>query len=139
LQSGHKQAAVVETVLVLGIPVDFILFGLTLLGVALLHRRTLQIALAGLAAITAYKLMFTGFKFGIGLVGLARHMQHEWVILTNLFLLLTGFALLTRHFEKSQVPDEMPALLPDDWRGGLGAATAAIFRDHQAPAARFTD
>src|SRR5258708_24065526 len=63
--------------------------------------------------------MFTGFKFGIGLAGLARHMRHEWVILTNLFLLLTGFALLTRHFEKSQVPDEMPALLPDDWRGGL--------------------
>ncbi len=109
----------VEPLLVLGIPVDFILFGLTLLGVALFHRRTLPIALAGLAAITAYKLMFTGFKFGIGLAGLARHMQHEWVILTNLFLLLTGFALLTRHFEKSQVPDEMPALLPDDWRGGL--------------------
>ena len=29
-------------------------------------------------------------------------MQHEWVILANLFLLLMGFALLSRHFEKSQ-------------------------------------
>src|SRR5258708_27921045 len=98
LQSGHKQAAVVEPVLVLGIPVDFILFGLTLLGVALFHRRTLPIALAGLAAITAYKLMFTGFKFGIGLSGLALHIHPEWRILTHLFLLLTEFPLLPLHF-----------------------------------------
>ena len=47
-----------------GIPVDFILFGLTLLGVALFHRHTLQVALAGLAVITLYKLGFTGFKTG---------------------------------------------------------------------------
>ncbi len=46
-------------------------------------------------------------------------MQHEWVILANLFLLLMGFALFSRHFEKSGVPDEMPALLPDDWKGGV--------------------
>jgi Na+/H+ antiporter NhaD/arsenite permease-like protein len=104
---------------VLGIPVDFILFALTLLGVAVFHHRTLQVALAGLAAITVYKLAFTGFKSGSGLVGLALHLQHEWVVLANLFLLLMGFALLSRHFELSRVPDEMPAALPDDWRGGL--------------------
>ena len=46
-------------------------------------------------------------------------MQHEWVVLANLFLLLMGFALLSRHFEKSQVPDVMPAILPDDWKGGF--------------------
>ena len=46
-------------------------------------------------------------------------MQHEWVILANLFLLLMGFALLSRHFEKSRVPEEMPAFLPDDWKGGF--------------------
>ena len=46
-------------------------------------------------------------------------MQHEWVLLANLFLLLMGFALLSRHFERSRIPDEMPALLPDDWKGGL--------------------
>jgi Na+/H+ antiporter NhaD/arsenite permease-like protein len=106
-------------ILLLGIPVDFILFGLTLLGVALFHRHTLPIALAGLAVIVTYKLAFTGFKFGTGLPGFATHMQHEWVILANLFLLLMGFALLSRHFEKSRVPDEMPALLPDDWKGGF--------------------
>jgi Na+/H+ antiporter NhaD/arsenite permease-like protein len=104
---------------VLGIPVDFILFGLTLLGVALFHRHTLAVALAGLAAITSYKLAFTGFKTGTGLAGLVLHLEHEWVILANLFLLLMGFALLSRHFELSRLPDEMPAFLPDDWKGAL--------------------
>ena len=109
----------IEPVVLLGIPVDFILFALTLLGVALFHRHTLPIALTGLAAIIVYKLAFTGFKFGAGLGGLGQHMAHEWVMLTNLFLLLMGFALLSRHFEESRIPDEMPALLPDDWKGGV--------------------
>ncbi|MBO0764749.1 MAG: citrate transporter [Hyphomicrobiaceae bacterium] len=108
-----------EPIRLLGIHVEFILFGLTLLGVALLHRHTLQVALAGLAAIVAYKLTFTGFKFGAGLPGFALHMQHEWVILANLFLLLMGFALLSRHFETSKLPDVMPAILPDDWKGAF--------------------
>jgi Na+/H+ antiporter NhaD/arsenite permease-like protein len=108
-----------EPIYLFGIPVDFILFALTLLGVALLHNHTLAVALTGLAAITLYKVAFTGFKFGVGLSGLGLHMQHEWVILANLFLLLMGFALLSRHFEKSRIPDEMPAWLPDDWKGAF--------------------
>jgi len=117
---------IVRPIYVFGIPVDFILFGLTLLGVAIFHHYTLQVALSGLAAITIYKLIFTGFKFGAGLTGFALHMQHEWVILANLFLLLMGFALLSRHFEKSRIPDEMPAFLPDDWKGGV-ALLAIVF------------
>jgi Na+/H+ antiporter NhaD/arsenite permease-like protein len=108
-----------EPLYLLGIPVDFILFALTLLGVALLHRHTLQVALTGLVAIVIYKLAFTGFKFGTGLAGLALHMGHEWVILANLFLLLMGFALLSRHFEESKLPDVLPAYLPDDWKGAF--------------------
>jgi Na+/H+ antiporter NhaD/arsenite permease-like protein len=108
-----------DPILVFGIPVDFILFALTLLGVALFHHRTLQVALSGLAAIVVYKLVFTGFKHGAGLAGLGHHMAHEWVTLANLFLLLMGFALLSRHFEESRIPDTMPALLPDDWKGGV--------------------
>ena len=108
-----------EPIYVLGIPVDFILFALTLLGVALFHHHTLQVALTGLAAIVAYKLGFTGFKTGSGIAGLGLHMAHEWVILANLFLLLMGFALLSRHFEKSKLPDVMPAFLPDDWKGAF--------------------
>ena len=110
----------------LGIPIDFILFALTLIGVAVFHHHTLPVALTGLAAITLYKLVFTGFKTGLGFTGLGLHLQHEWVILGNLFLLLMGFALLSRHFEKSRVPDEMPAFLPDDWKGGF-ALLAIVF------------
>jgi Na+/H+ antiporter NhaD/arsenite permease-like protein len=105
--------------LLFGIPVEFILFALTLLGIALWHHQTLAIALTGLAVITVYKLAFTGFKYGTGFGGLGQQMAHEWVTLANLFLLLMGFALLSRHFEESRLPDEMPALLPDNWTGGV--------------------
>ena len=101
------------------IPVDFMLFACTLIGVAVFHHHTLKVALVGLAVITSYKLAFTGFKFGPGLPGLGRHMADEAVTLANLFLLLMGFALLSRHFEKSRVPEEMPRLLADDWKGGF--------------------
>ena len=106
-------------ILFFGIPFDFILFALTLLGVALFNRHTLAVALAGLGVITAYKLIFTGFKEGAGLAGLGLHLRHEFSLLSNLFLLLMGFALLSRHFEESAVPDAMPALLPDNWTGGV--------------------
>jgi Na+/H+ antiporter NhaD/arsenite permease-like protein len=103
----------------LGVPVDFVLFGLTLAGVALFHNHTLQVALTGLAVIVLYKLGFTGFKTGPGLGGLALHLHHEWVILTNLLGLLLGFALLSNHFEESQVPAVLPRFLPDDWKGAF--------------------
>ncbi|HYT15963.1 MAG TPA: citrate transporter [Burkholderiales bacterium] len=102
---------------VLGIPVDFILFGFTLLGVALFHHHTLRVALAGLAIITLYKLAFTGFKTGPGMAGLVSHLGQEWVILTNLLCLLLGFALLSRHFEKTHLPAVLPRFLPHDWKG----------------------
>ncbi len=60
-----------------GVPMDFVLFGLTLAGVALFHRHVLWVALIGLAVITLYKLGFAGFKTGAGLPGLGRHLQHE--------------------------------------------------------------
>ncbi len=37
---------------------EFIIFALTLLGVALLHDKTMHVALAGLAAIILFKLVF---------------------------------------------------------------------------------
>jgi Na+/H+ antiporter NhaD/arsenite permease-like protein len=103
----------------LNLPIDFILFGLTLLGVALFHRYVLQVALIGLGVIIVYKLGFTGFKTGPGIGGLALHMAHEWVILANLLGLLLGFALLSNHFERSKVPEVLPHYLPDDWKGGF--------------------
>src|ERR1041384_4043187 len=103
----------------LGVPIEFVLFGATLAGVAVFHRHTLQVALAGLSAIVLYKLAFTGFKTGGGLPGLGVHLLDEWVILTNLLGLLLGFALLSRHFEEGKVPALLPRFLPDDWKGGF--------------------
>jgi Na+/H+ antiporter NhaD/arsenite permease-like protein len=103
----------------MGVPVDFVLFAITLAGVALFHHHTLQVALIGLTVITLYKLGFTGFKAGPGLGGLAQHMLHEWVILSNLLGLLLGFALLSKHFEESGVPAVLPRFLPDDWKGAF--------------------
>ena len=102
-----------------GIPVEFILFALTLLGVALFHHITLYVALGGLTAISLYKIAFTGFKAGVGVAGFVGHLGHEWVTVANLFCLLTGFALLARHFEKSHLPVILPRFLPADWRGGF--------------------
>ena len=112
-------AAASEGPLVFGIPVDFVLFGLTLLGVALFQRHTLRVALAGSVTIAIYKIVFTGFKTGPGLMGFVSHVGHEWVILANLLCLLMGFALLSRHFEKSHVPLVLPKYLPHDWKGGF--------------------
>ncbi len=102
-----------------GIPIDFILFALTLLGVALFHHATLYVALTGLFTISLYKILVTGFKTGVGVAGFFGHLGHEWVTIANLFCLLTGFALLARHFEKSHVPVILPKYLPDDWKGGF--------------------
>jgi len=37
-----------------------------------------------------------------------------------------GFALLSRHFEESRVPEVLPRYLPDDWKGGF-AMLAMVF------------
>ena len=81
-----------------GIPLDFFLFGFTLLGVALFHHHTLTVALTGLAIITLYKLGFADFAGTPGFAGLLKLMGHEWVTIANLLGLLLGFALLADHF-----------------------------------------
>jgi|APFre7841882724_1041349.scaffolds.fasta_scaffold06020_2 Na+/H+ antiporter NhaD/arsenite permease-like protein len=102
-----------------GVPVDFLLFALTLAGVAMFHRYALQVALAGLAFIAAWKLGFSPFKEGAGLPGLAAHFRHEAVLLANLFGLLVGFAVLARHFEKTRIPSLLPHHLPRGWPGAF--------------------
>jgi len=109
-----------------GIPLEFFLFALILVGVALLHQRALAVSVAGLAAILAYQGLFGAFPTGHGLPALAEHLRHEWVVVTNLVLLLIGFELLSNQFEQSKVPDHLPNLLPDDWTGGL-ALLAIVF------------
>ncbi len=101
------------------IPVEFLLFIATLLGIALWHRHAMRVAVAGVLLTLSYKLTWTGFAQTASWPGLWLHLTHEWVILANLLALLSGFALLARHFELSGVPQWLPAWLPDDWRGGF--------------------
>ncbi|QDX79985.1 citrate transporter [Denitratisoma sp. DHT3] len=105
--------------MIIGIPLEFLLFAATLLGVALFHGHTLYIGLAGLAAVSLYKILVAGFALGPGFEGFAAHLGHELVTLSNLLCLLLGFALLSRHFEKSHLPVILPRYLPDDWKGGF--------------------
>ena len=99
LPMGAAHAA--ETLGVVGIPIEYILFALTLSGIALFHNQTFYVALAGLTSIFLYKIVFTGFKTGIGMAGLVAHFADEWVVLVNLFALLMGFVILARPSKKA--------------------------------------
>jgi len=102
-----------------GIPVEFILFAIVLFFIAFVHVNTMATALTGAAVISIYKIAFSRFAQGPGFDGLLSHFTHEWVTLANLLALLLGFALLAKHFEKSEVPAVLPNYMPDDWKGGL--------------------
>lgn len=119
LAAGSDAAGASPMPQLAGIPIEFFLFGLTLLGVMLFHNYTFYVGLIGLTVIAGYKLLFSSFKHGVGMTGLLSHLGHEWVVLANLLGLLLGFELLSRHFEKSRVPAILPKYLPDDWKGGF--------------------
>jgi Na+/H+ antiporter NhaD/arsenite permease-like protein len=104
---------------VYGIRIEFILFGLTLVGVAIFHKHTMWVALAGLAALLIYKFSFSpDFSLTLHIFGGEGH-DGEWRTLLNLLGLLLGFAVLAGHFEESGVPDKLPGILPNDWKGGF--------------------
>lgn len=109
-----------------GAPLEFYLFGLMLAGVALFHKRSLAVSVVGLVAILAYEALLTHFPTGSGAGALLLHAQHQWVTITNLFLLLIGFEILSNHFEASNLPDHLPNHLPDNWTGGF-ALLCAVF------------
>jgi Na+/H+ antiporter NhaD/arsenite permease-like protein len=100
------------------IPLEFVLFGLTLIAIAVYHKRTAEAALAGLILVLIYKYFVGNFSFLEHIAGNPNH-EGEWKILLNLFGLLTGFSVLSSHFETSGIPQHLPRLLPDDWKGGF--------------------
>lgn len=111
---GSGQAPVV-----FGIRAEFILFALTLSGVAIFHHRTMHVALIGLAAIVITEYIFLpGFSITEHLLGTAAR-EGEWRTLLNLGGLLLGFAILAKNFEESGVPDILPNFLPSGWKGGF--------------------
>jgi len=109
--------------------VEFIIFGLILTGVALFHKQTFWVAVTGLTVLLAFKFIFDpGFHFGEHFFGhtpmkeqlLDKELREgEWGIILNLAGLLLGFAILSKIFEESRVPDILPRYLPDDWKGPL--------------------
>lgn len=106
---------------------EFIFFGMILLGVALFHKHTFWVALTGLAVLMTFKLVFDPeFHFMehfFGTTPMAEQFldkelrQGEWGIILNLLGLLLGFAVLSKIFEESGVPDMLPKYLPNDWKG----------------------
>jgi Na+/H+ antiporter NhaD/arsenite permease-like protein len=110
-----------------GIRIEFILFALTLVGVAVFHDKTFWVAIIGLSAILLFKFIFnSSFNFSEHFIGNTPMFdqladkdlrQGEWSILLNLLGLLLGFALLSKHFEESGIPGILPRYLPDDWKG----------------------
>ena len=108
---------------------EFIIFGMVLLGVALFHRHTFWVAVTGVTVLLIFKLVFVPeFNLGEHLFGTTPFTeqllhkdlrQGEWGILLNLLGLLLGFSLLSKIFEDSKVPDILPKYLPDDWKGPL--------------------
>ncbi len=109
------------------IRLEFIFFGMILLGVALFHKHTFWVALSGLAVLMTFKLVFDPeFHFMehfFGTTPMAEQLldkemrQGEWGIILNLLGLLLGFAMLSKIFEESGVPEMLPKYLPNDWKG----------------------
>ncbi|HET7316080.1 MAG TPA: hypothetical protein VFI88_01485 [Sphingomicrobium sp.] len=115
----HSPVATATAPTLLGAPIEFWLFGLILAGVATFHKRALFVSVTGLVVILAYEAFVTRFPTGAGAGALRLHVEHEWVTIANLLLLLIGFELLSNHFERSNMPDHLPNWLPDGWTGGL--------------------
>jgi Na+/H+ antiporter NhaD/arsenite permease-like protein len=107
--------------------IEFVFFGLILLGVALFHKQTFWVAVIGLSVLMTFKLIFDPgfhlFEHFFGTTPLGEQImdkelrQGEWGIILNLLGLLLGFAVLSKIFEESGVPDVLPRYLPDDWKG----------------------
>ncbi|NLE33871.1 MAG: citrate transporter [Bacteroidales bacterium] len=95
---------------------EFVLFALTLLGVALFHKQTMWVALTGMALIIIYRLVFNDPADPFQLF---HHLGEEGRTLVNLMGLLFGFAVLSKHFEESHVPNLLPNYLRSGWMGAF--------------------
>jgi len=95
---------------------EFVLFALTLVGVALFHKQTMWVALTGMTLILIYKLVFNDPAAPFNLI---RHLGEEGRTLINLMGLLFGFAILSKQFEESHVPDLLPNYLQSGWVGAF--------------------
>ncbi|MDP3478558.1 MAG: hypothetical protein Q8R88_02210 [Desulfoprunum sp.] len=132
--AGHGGALDPNVPTLFGIRVEFILFALILLGVALFHNQTFYVAVTGLVVITLFKLFFDdGFHLVEHLIGKTPMLdqimdksmrQGEWPVVLNLLGLLLGFGILAKIFEECGVPEILPKYLPSGW---MGPAVLLVF------------
>lgn len=109
--------------------IEFVLFALILLGVALFHKKAFYFSVVGFLVILAYKLIFDpAFNIAVHFFGSVNFLEQladpdirvgEWGIILNLFGLLLGFSILSKVFEESGVPAIIPRILPNTWVGPL--------------------
>lgn len=92
---------------------EFIIFTITLFGIAIFHKKSMYVSVGGLFAVLLYKFFF------ISDFSLANHLLKECHILLNLLGLLLGFSILSKHFEESHIPQKLSNILPSDWRGSF--------------------
>ena len=101
-----------------GVPVDFILFGLMLLGVAVFHHHTLRVAVFGLAIITLYKVLFSPFAERCRGRGIHRAMSAMngccWPTCWDCCWVSHSSPSTSK---ASRIPEILPRFLPNDWKG----------------------
>ncbi len=106
---------------------EFVLFALILLGVALFHKKAFWFSVIGFFVILTYKLIFiSGFNLGEHFFGTVPFIEQlansdnrvgEWGIILNLLGILLGFGILSKIFEESGIPAMIPKILPHNWIG----------------------
>ena len=105
---------------VAGVPVDFILFALTLLGVALFHHHTLRVALVGLASITLYKLAVLAVHRGRRRrAASSRTSRTSGCCSRTCSACCWASRCCRKHSRRAACPAWLPRFLPDDWKGGF--------------------
>jgi len=105
--------------LIFGIRLEFAIFALTLIGVAVFHNKTMFVALGGLLSLLILKYLFLPDYSFVEHISGTSDQEGEWRTLLNLTGLLFGFGILAKIFEESGIPDKLPAILPNDWKGGF--------------------
>jgi Na+/H+ antiporter NhaD/arsenite permease-like protein len=120
----------------LSIPVEFFIFAATLIAIGIFHRHTLPAAASGLLAVIVYRFVLLGGAEWLHWIGSVA--AHEWTTLANIVMVLLGFAVMANHFERGQLPEALPRVLPDNWTGGLSLLglvfVLSIFLDNIAAA-----
>lgn len=102
------------------IPFEYLVLIITLTGIIIFHSRSTYIAILGLITILLYKSWWINdFSIAIHFLG-DKNSSGEWKTLLNIFILLLGFSILSKHFEDSQLAHTMIKYFPPTWKGCLG-------------------